>query len=208
MNNDKTQVFDIVNISKHERNENPFNLTPTEEEFVKRSLPAFLKSAVKYSSDLNYNLIDFRKFQDCFEIPYKDGDSKDSYSWRVNAFLFGEDNAFTRSCNTRGEMVDIRTKLLAEDAQVSSNLLVAVDEVSQTFYDIITDFYKSSSNVKYRVVDGAFVDNLIVKDRMPQNGLNQDQTLYCCEIIRDAMYETQSSRNELALDLEREEKGM
>ena len=208
MNNDKTQVFDIVNISKHETNENPFNLTPTEEEFVKRSLPAFLKSAVKYSSDLNYNLIDFRKFQDCFEIPYKDGDSKDSYSWRVNAFLFGEDNAFTRSCNARGEMVDIRTKLLAEDAQVSSNLLVAVDEVSQTFYDIISDFYKSSSNVKYRVVDGAFVDNLIVKDRMPQNGLNQDQTLYCCEIIRDAMYETQSSRNELALDLEREEKGM
>ena len=62
MNLEKTQVFDIADVVNAGRDKNPFELKEVEDRFVKRSMPAFLNSLVKYSADLNYNLIDFRKY--------------------------------------------------------------------------------------------------------------------------------------------------
>lgn len=209
MDLERTQTFEkIADIVNAGENKNPFGLTEVEDRFVRRSMPAFLNSLVKYSSDLSYNSIDFRKYGSCFEIPYDERNCRDSYVWRVNAFLAGEDTVFTRSCNSREEMIDLRTELFAKDAQVSGNLLETVDEVSQTFYDIIVDFYRSSTNVKYRAVNADYVKGLINRDRLPETGLSKSQTLYCCKILEDSMNEVQNNRAKLEADLEREQSEM
>ena len=209
---DKTQTFDKLDVLREqERIENPFGLTDLEERVVRRSLPAFLKSAVKYSDDLQYSAVDYRHYLSCFKVPYNREREQDSYLWRMYHYIANFDTSvFTRSCGARAEMSDLLHEM--GDYIPTEQFNNAIIGVSSTFEALIEDFLSSRINVKCKILDGRFVNGLISADKLPEVSkdihLNENETIYCAEIIRDAMEETQKAKTELARDFKNEQEGM
>jgi len=208
MNGD-TRSFDIVEKRVIEKRENPFGLTELEDKFLRRSLPAFLKSAVKYSGDLDCSLIDYRGYLACFEVPYREQGACDSYVWRMDEFMMGESDVFTRSDNSRIEMIEIMEKLLSPEHKASGKIDDAIKALSITFADVIKKFWSNGANLRKGNLDSGYVKKLIDTKQLPENkSCSEAQTEYCANIIRDSMMETQRVKKILREDLESERREM